>query len=210
MPFMDTMMMKKSLPLIGVDRNALFSDPKAYLKENPIVMHPVKPWLLVLMIIILLPLLTFVTGKLLLGQNWITATCITGGIGFALGLAMLFINHKEECRIDETGMTLEFRNIKVKAPWEVFNKDGTSKLDAGLVIEVPVNLKKWDQVVFTTNGESKSGEGLTAPHFRLMAGKEMVAIRNFYPLGATDFAELIRRVALTLGHQEPPAPPAEA
>lgn len=210
MSFFDTMLLKKPLDQLGVDKNALFSDPQAYLSNNPLKFQPVKPWLMMLLLVIICPAAVLLT-TLIFPFAWeIPVLC---AIGFALLIAIpgLLVNNREEMTIDTNGVTVTMKGKTVHAPWTVFNINGVSDLSGGVEIKLPVEMKYVNDVVMTdTYGSETRGLAIKAYHFRWLPNQEMVGMRNFYPMGAADMAEMIRRVALTLGHQAPPPMPQDA
>jgi len=202
MALMDFLLMKRSLDRFGVDRSALFADPAQYLSRNPVVLTARKPYSLFILLVFFAPLITFAV-TFGLDQPWEMPTVATLGVSVLLVLPGILINNQEECIIDEKGITLSMRGRTVKAPWVFFNQPGTSNLSPGHYIKIPINLDhRKDLKLLQKDGSSIEGSAVKASHFRISEKDEKVNLRNYYRLGATDLAELIRRVALTLGHQE--------
>ena len=214
MGFLDVLLLKKGLDQLGVDKNALFSDPESYLKANPLEFDRIKPYLLALLLIVMCPIPVILIGEFLFPFDWLIPAAAAATFGVLLSIAIVFIDTKEKLIVNEKGISMSMRGKTVFAPWTFFNQQGQSDLKAGVEVKVPINATYINDVVMTdAAGNETRGHDIKTAHFRIVLTKdqEMVALRNFYPFGAVDMAEMIRRVALTLGHQQPPAfnPPQE-
>lgn len=201
--FMDFMLLKKPIDKLGVDKNALFSDPQQYLTNQPITFKRVRPWLMMVFLLILMPVLPIVIGEVLIKYDWTMTSIICGCIAALVAIPALIIDTKEELHVTAQGISISLNGKTVVAPWSLFNKHGQSDLSAGIEVKMPINTQFINDVVMTDKqGTETRGNAIKAPHFRWDFKKEMVGLRNFWPMGAADFAEMIRRIALTLGHQD--------
>jgi hypothetical protein len=119
-------------------------------------------------------------------------------------LALLFLLTKQEMTLDSKGITIQQGKRILHAPWIVFNTQGQSGLKNPTVVKIPVSLAHIDAVSATDGrGNTKKGNEINVNFFKWNTKNERVLISNLYPLTATDMAEMIRRIALTIGHQQP-------
>ena len=195
-------LLAKSLEGMGVDRAALFADPKTYLSNQPVILTRSKSILPQLIIGLVVPGLVALTC-LIFNFEWALPTVIAMVVMMALFVPSLFADQQEECVIDDLGVNFLRKRSKVHAPWSLFNQEGHSDLLTGLFIKMPANMASIEDVTqMDDKGRTLHGKAVKAPNFRLYPDEEKVGIKNVYPIKAEDMAELIRRVALTIGHQQ--------
>ncbi len=206
MGLLDVLLLKTNLEKLGVDKNALFSDPASYLKDSPLKFTAVRPWLLMIILIVLLPIPIILIAEFFYPFDWMIPAICAASFGVLISIPVLFINSNEELIVDSKGVSFSMKGKTVQTPWTLFNRQGNSDLKASILVKVPINPDYVNDVVMTDkNGKETRGSEIKSNHFNWMLQEEMVALRNFYPFGAADMAEMIRRVALTIGHQQPPS-----
>ena len=104
--------------------------------------------------------------------------------------------------MDRDGIRFMKDGHVITTPWSFYNQEGRSDLKP-FSIEIPVNVTVLEEIsLVRADGKVSKGAQVTANHFKVKLKKERLQLRNFYPLKSADFAELIRRVALTMGHQD--------
>lgn len=208
MGFFDVMLLKSDLNKQGVDKAALFSDPESYLAEKPLVLKSVRPWpmaILYFLVLSLVPFLLVTYVDMPISESMAFTVQIMGlGLGILSLLMLLVLLPKQELTVDPKGITIRQRGKVLHAPWEVFDVQGQSGLKSPTIVKIPINITHIDAVSLSDSTTTvQHGEQINVPFFKWELKKEMVSIQNLYALTAADMAEMIRRIALTIGHQQP-------
>jgi hypothetical protein len=208
MGFFDLMLLKSDLAKQGVDKGELFSDPETYLAATPLKFTSVRPWPMALFYFVTLSTLPYLLVTYVNLPFSEVVTLIVPMVGWGLGIlalvVLMFLLPKQEMTVDAKGITIQQGQRTLHAPWKFFNTQGQSGLKSPTVVKIPVSLDFVEDVTATDGrGNTKSGEEINVNFFRWNLGRERVQISNLYPLTGTDLAEMIRRIALTIGHQQP-------